>query len=320
MEALFLENNSISLKELETPKSNGEALLKVEVAGICDTDLQLRSGYMGFRGIPGHEFVATVLESPNPTLIGQRVVGEINAACGHCPSCLKGLERHCPTRSVLGILSRPGAHAQFTRLPPENLHIIPDNVSNEEAVFTEPLAAACEILEQIHIQPEHKVAIIGDGKLGLLISQVLALTGCHLHVIGHHESKLAILKNRGIETETVPASEESKLPPAWADVVVECTGHPSGFAAARRLLKPRGSFVLKTTVKDRFQLDLADLVVNEIKLIGSRCGPFGAALRLLQRRLVDVSSLISESHALNDGVKAYTRAGQKGVLKVLLNF
>lgn len=320
MEALFLENNSISLKELESPKSNGEALLKVEVAGICDTDLQLQSGYMGFRGIPGHEFVATVLESPRPELIGQRVVGEINAACGHCPSCLKGLERHCPTRSVLGILSRPGAHAQFTRLPPENLHLIPENVSNEDAVFTEPLAAACEILEQIHIQPEHKVAVIGDGKLGLLISQVLALTGCHLHVIGHHQSKLAILEKRGIETETVPTGQDSTLPPAWADVVVECTGHPSGFAAARRLLKARGSFVLKTTVKDQFQLDLADLVVNEIKLIGSRCGPFGAALRLLQRGLIDVSPLISESHPLKDGVKAYSRASQKGVLKVLLNF
>lgn len=320
MEALFLENNSISLKELEAPKCKDEALLKVELAGICDTDLQLKAGYMGFQGIPGHEFVARVMESPDPALIGKRVVGEINAACGHCPSCLKGLERHCPTRSVLGILSRPGAHAQFTSLPPENLHVIPDRVSNEEAVFTEPLAAALEILEQIHVQPEHKVAVIGDGKLGLLISQVLALTGCHLHVIGHHQTKLAILEARGIQTEEVPRGEESKLPPTWADIVVECTGHPSGFAAARRLLKARGSFVLKTTVKDQFHLDLADLVVNEIRLVGSRCGPFGAALRLLERRLVDVSPLISERYPLKKGIEAYSRAATKGVLKVLVDF
>jgi threonine dehydrogenase-like Zn-dependent dehydrogenase len=319
MDALFLENNSVFLKDVPPPVlAEGEALLEVKVAGICDTDLQLKRGYMGFNGIPGHEFVATVIDGAQPNWIGKRVVGEINAACRVCELCLKGLDRHCPTRSVLGILSRPGAHAQFTTLPFANLHLVPEGVSNEEAVFTEPLAAACEILEQVHIQPGHKVAVVGDGKLGLLISQVLALTACDLHVIGHHDDKLRILRDRGIEAECVARDQESKRPVAWADVVVECTGHPSGFAAARRLLKPRGRFVLKTTVKDQIPLDLADLVINEISLIGSRCGPFDAALRLLERKLVDVSELIHGSQPLKNGVKAYDLAGQKGVLKVLL--
>lgn len=318
MRALEIRDGLLRLIEAAVPQCPpGEVLIKPRLMGVCDTDLQLRRGYMGFCGIPGHEFVGEVVSGPQEWL-GQRVVAEINAACGDCDFCRKGLERHCPKRSVLGILGRAGAHAERVAAPITNLHRVPDSVPDSAAVFTEPLAAACEILEQVHIQPESKVAVIGDGKLGLLCARVLALTGCDLRVIGRHARKLALLDAQKILTELVPSGQESSLPAGWADMVVDCSGSPTGFASARRLLRARGTLILKTTIKDAFQLDLAELVVNEISIRGSRCGPFAAALRLLERGLVQVEDLIDSERSLSEGVEAYEEAGRRGAMKVLL--
>jgi len=315
--ALYLEDGKLELRKIPAPTpAPGEALVRVTLAGVCDTDLQLRAGYMDFTGVPGHEFVGIVEEAEDQSLIGQRVVGEINAACGDCERCRRGLGRHCATRSVLGILGRRGAHGELLTLPERNLHCVPPGVTNEQAVFAEPLAAACEILEQIHIRPDDRVVVLGDGKLGLLIAQVLALTGCELHLVGRHESKLALLKSRGVKAERVAPGESSQLPDAWADVAVECSGSSSGFAAARRLLRPRGSLVLKSTMKDSPEIWLAGIIIDEIRLIGSRCGPFGAALRLLERGLIDVAPLVAARLPLGPG--AYELAAQRGVLKVLM--
>jgi threonine dehydrogenase-like Zn-dependent dehydrogenase len=301
----------------------GEALVRVRLAGICNTDMEIARGYMGFRGVLGHEFVGTVEEcaagsEPQSeagcrTLIGQRVVGEINAYCGECPTCRAGRPTHCPNRTTLGIWGRDGAFAEYLTLPVRNLHIVPDGVPDEVAVFTEPLAAALEILEQVYLRPTDRVVVLGDGKLGLLVAQVLVLTGCDLIVVGHHREKLDILARRGI-----PTALESEAEGLTADVVVECTGKPEGFAAARRILRPRGTLVLKSTYHGQVEADLTGLVVDEIILVGSRCGPFPPALRLLQRGLVDVQPLISAVYPLARGVEAFARAAEPGVLKVLL--
>ncbi len=320
MRALYLSGGQVEVRDLPVPaRPPGEALIRVRLAGICDTDLHLKAGYMDFEGIPGHEFVGEVVESEQPELVGRRVVGEINAACGTCDFCRRGLGRHCASRTVLGILGRAGAHAEYLVLPNENLHLVPDTLSDEEAVFTEPLAAACEILEQVHIEPTARVAVVGDGKLGLLIARVLALTGCDLYVIGRHARKLGLLARQGIATEQVAPGEESRLPSRWADVVVECSGSPSGFETARRLLKPRGTLVLKSTYRESPPVYLAGLVVDEITVVGSRCGPFEPALRLLEHRLVRVTDLVEDVIALREGKRAYERAAQRGVLKVLLD-
>jgi len=291
----------------------GEALVRVRLAGICNTDLEIVRGYMGFRGVLGHEFVGTVEEAEDRSLIGQRVVGEINAYCGECPTCQAGRPTHCPHRTTLGIWGRDGAFAEYLTLPVRNLHTVPDAISDEEAVFTEPLAAALEILEQVHLRPTDRVVVLGDGKLGLLVAQVLALMGCDLLAVGRHREKLAILARRGI-----PTVLESEAEGLAADVVVECTGRPEGFAAARRILRPRGTLVLKSTYHGRVEADLTGLVVDEITLVGSRCGPFPPALRMLERGLVDVRSLISAVYPLAQGVEAFARAAEPGVLKVLL--
>ncbi|MFN3575485.1 MAG: zinc-binding dehydrogenase, partial [Tabrizicola sp.] len=236
-------------------------------------------------------------------LIGQRVVGEINAYCGECPTCRAGRPTHCPHRTTLGIWGRDGAFAEYLTLPIRNLHVVPDDIPDEAAVFTEPLAAALEILEGVHIRPTDRVVVLGDGKLGLLVAQVLALLGGDLTVVGRHREKLAILARRGI-----PTALESEAEGLTADVVVECTGKPEGFAAARRILRPRGTLVLKSTYHGRVEADLTGLVVDEITLVGSRCGPFPPALRLLQRGLVDVQPLISAIYPLARGVEAFARA------------
>lgn len=319
MRAIYLSGGRAEVRTLPVPTPPpGEALIRVRLAGICDTDLHLMAGYMDFEGVPGHEFVGEVVESERSDLVGRRVVGEINAACGACDFCRRGVGRHCPHRTVLGILGRPGTHAEYVLLPNENLHIVPNGVSDEEAVFTEPLAAACEILEQVHVEPTARVVVVGDGKLGQLVARVLALTGCELHVIGRHAHKLERLARLGITTECVAPGEESRLPPMWADIVVECSGHPSGFETARRLLKPRGTLVLKSTYRESPPIYLAGLVVDEITVVGSRCGPFEPALRLLERRQVHVTDLIEDIMSLNESVRAYERAAQRGVLKVLL--
>jgi threonine dehydrogenase-like Zn-dependent dehydrogenase len=300
------------------PLGPGESLVRVLKAGICNTDLELMRGYMGFTGVLGHEFVGIVEESSDPSLVGTRVAGEINAYCGECDTCLAGNPTHCPHRTTLGIDRRDGTHAEYTVLPTRNLLRVPDNVTDDEALFTEPLAAACEILEQLSIRPSDRVAVIGDGKLGLLVAQVIALTGCQLHVIGRHEDKLEILARRGIATEAVARGEESRLPAKWANVAVECTGNASGFHTARRLVRPRGTIVLKSTYQGSLDLDISALVVDEIHLLGSRCGPFAPALRLLEQGLVDVKSLIAARYPLDEALAAFEHASRPGTMKVVL--
>jgi len=312
--ALAFDGERLILREQPIPTpAAGEALIKVRLAGICNTDLEIVRGYMGFRGVLGHEFVGEVAAAPDPAWVGQRVVGEINAYCGACDTCRSGAPTHCPNRTTLGIAGRDGALAEYCTLPVHCLHPVPDGVSDEEAVFVEPLAAALEIPEQAHIRPTERVIVVGDGKLGLLVAQVLALTGCDLACVGRHGNKLALLQRLGIETRL--AAEVAGL---RADCVVDCTGHPEGFALARSILRPRGRLILKSTYHGRIEADLTGLVVDEIALVGSRCGPFAPALRLLQRRLVDVTGFIDSQFRLEDGLAAFARAGTRGVLKVLV--
>lgn len=292
----------------------GEALIRTTLAGICNTDIEIVRGYMGFRGVLGHEFVGVVEQADNaPEWVGRRVVGEINAYCSDCPTCRRGDPSQCPNRTTLGIDRRDGSMADFFTLPAKLLHTVPDGVPDEWAVFTEPLAAACEILEQVHVRPTDRVVVLGDGKLGLLIAQVLQLTGCNLLAIGRHREKLDILARRGIRTALADAAIES-----GADVVIEATGSASGFAAARSLVRPRGTLVLKSTFHGDVELNLSMVVVDEVTVVGSRCGPFGAALRLLEQRLVDVESLIHATFPLDEGPAAFKKAVEPGVLKVLL--
>jgi alcohol dehydrogenase len=292
----------------------GEALIHVTLAGICNTDLEITRGYMGFHGVLGHEFVGVVEEAADPAWVGQRVVVEINCVCGVCATCLRGDETHCPNRTTLGISGRDGALAEHCVLPIRNLHRVPDAVTDAEAVFVEPLAAALEITDRVHVCPTERVVVIGDGKLGLLVAQVLRLTGCDLLVVGRHEGKLSILQRQGIDT----CLEQDAPAGGTADVVVDCTGNAEGFTLARRLVRPRGKLVLKSTFHGDNQVNLTMLVVDEVSLIGSRCGPFAPALRLLAQGLVEIESLIDATYSLDDGVAAFERARTRGVLKVLV--
>lgn len=290
-----------------------EALVQVRLAGICNTDLEIIRGYMGFEGVLGHEFVGVVEHCEDARLIGQRVVGEINCCCGTCSTCRSGSVTHCPQRTTLGIWGRDGALADYCALPMRNLHVVPKGVTDEQAVFTEPLAAALQILEQVHLRPTQKVVVLGDGKLGLLVAQVLRLTGCELLAVGHHSDKLAVLERQGIATQ--PDSPGLLV---QADVVVDCTGNHEGFAMARKMVKPRGTLVLKSTFEGQNEVNLTSMVVDEISLVGSRCGPFAPALRLLGMGLVDVESLITAVHSLDEALEALERARNRHSLKVLL--
>jgi threonine dehydrogenase-like Zn-dependent dehydrogenase len=317
MRALLLDQKLKLVEDYSIPDPPpGEALIRVRLAGICNTDMELAKGYMQFHGILGHEFVGVVERaSGEEEWEGRRVVGDINAACGNCPTCNAGRPTHCPNRTTLGIAGRDGAFAKYLTLPIRNLHPVPDLVADEIAVFTEPLAAACEILQQVHIHPTDRVIVLGDGKLGLLCAQVLALTGCDLIAVGHHQKKLDILARQSIPT----ALEESLTKEAKnADIVIETTGHPGGYAAARRLVRPRGTIVLKSTYRSPLDADLTMAVVDEITLLGSRCGPFAPALRLLARGLVDVLSLIQARYPLSEALGAFEHAARPGTLKVLL--
>jgi threonine dehydrogenase-like Zn-dependent dehydrogenase len=316
MRALLLDNGLQILGDYPTPEpAPGEALVRVRMAGICNTDLELAAGYRQFRGVPGHEFVGEIERAPGAeTWEGRRVVGEINAACGECPTCRAGRPTHCPHRTTLGIAGRGGAFAEYLTLPVRNLHPVPASIPDEIAVFTEPLAAACEILEQVHVRPTDRAVVLGDGKLGLLCAQVLALTGCDLTAIGHHAEKLNILAQRGIRTTLDGDSLAGS-----ADLVVEATGHAGGYAAARRLVRPRGTIVLKSTYHGSIDADLTAVAVDEVTLVGSRCGPFGPALRLLEQRLVDVIQLIQARYPLVDAVAAFEHAARPGTLKVLVD-
>lgn len=308
MHALVFDGQLKLAHDYPLPRVDGEVLVRVLRAGICNTDLEITKGYMGFRGILGHEFVGIVEDGE---LEGARVVGEINVFDGTCPTCLRGDVTHCPNRTTLGIVNRNGALAEFLSLPARNLHRVPDTISDAQAVFVEPLAAACEITERVHIRPTDRVAVIGDGKLGLLCAQVLQLTGCDLLVIGRHITKLELVQKRGIAITIDPASIRGQF-----DVVVDCTGHASGFDLARRLLRPRGTLVLKSTFHGAQDMALAPIVIDEISIIGSRCGPFAPALRLLEQKLIDVDAMISAEYRLARGVEAFSRAMEPGVLKV----
>jgi 2-desacetyl-2-hydroxyethyl bacteriochlorophyllide A dehydrogenase len=313
VKALWLEGGALSVRERLVPAAGGEALVRVRLSGICGTDLELARGYYPFTGIIGHEFVGDVVESPDPAWIGARVVGEINVSCGECEACLAGRPTHCERRTVLGIDGRDGAHAEFLRLPVRNLHRVPDSVPDESAVFTEPLAAAVEILEQVRVLPEDRVLLVGAGRLGQLVAQVLALTGARLRVVAKHRIQKELLSARGIET-----IEPEEVEPRRWDIVVEATGSPSGFDLAARALRPRGTLVLKSTYRGEVTLALAPFVVDEITIVGSRCGPFAPALGLLERAEVDPLPLIARRYPLAQAVEAMEEAARPGTMKVLL--
>jgi threonine dehydrogenase-like Zn-dependent dehydrogenase len=291
---------------------DGEVLVRVRCAGICETDLQLIKGYMGFRGVLGHEFVGVAESGP---MAGRRVVGEINCACWTCATCRRGLHTHCPNRTVLGILNHDGAFADLIAVPQRNLHAVPDSLSDEIAVFTEPVAAAFQIPAQVPIRTQDRIIVLGDGRLGNLCGQVLARLSNHVLVIGKHPQKLTLLKTFGLSTALVsePLDERS------ADIVVDCTGSETGLPTALKLVRPRGTIVLKTTVAGTQTLAWAPFVIDEVTLVGSRCGPFDQAITALENGEVNVQPLISERFDLSKGIEALDRAQAKSVLKVLLN-
>jgi threonine dehydrogenase-like Zn-dependent dehydrogenase len=311
--ALHFDGSQARVAELPDPRACDETVLvRVRLAGVCNTDLEIARGYMGFRGVLGHEFVGSVEEGPQEWR-GQRVVGEINFACRACPVCAQGLQRHCPSRQVMGILEADGCFAERVRVPAANLHPVPEGVSDELAVFTEPLAAAFEILEQVHVEPGRDCIVLGDGKLGLLVAQVLHQAGARVLAMGRHRDKLRLLARRGIETRLL-----SDWNGELASLVVEATGSAQGFQQAVAATRPRGTLVLKSTVAESPGLNLAPLVIDEISVVGSRCGPFPPALRALETGAVDVASLVSERFPLSRADEALRRAGEPGVLKVLI--
>ena len=314
MKALRFEQSQLRLAEVPVPARDGEALVRVMLAGICNTDVEIMRGYANFSGTLGHEFVGIVEQADDAALIGQRVVGEINAGCGACDECKRHDARHCRRRNVLGIRERDGAFAEYLRLPAQNLLLVPDNVTDHQAVFTEPLAAAYAILEQVALTPSQRVAVIGDGKLGQLIARVMMTTGCELTLIGKHENKLELARAAGLKAQTL--SEVTSA--ADFDVVVEASGSASGLQLALDLVRPRGTVVLKSTMHGKVELDTARVIVNEIKLMGSRCGRFADALALLANHRINLAGFIADEFALTDGIAAINKAQERGVLKVLL--
>ena len=337
----------------------GEALIRVMLSGICNTDLEIVKGYMGFRGILGHEFVGIVEKCSDKKWVGKRVAGEINISCEKCDYCAKGLKNHCPNRNVLGILNKNGAFAEYLSLPVKNLHILTSNIFDEEAVFIEPLAACFEVLEQVKIKKNDNVIVLGDGKLGLLMAQVIKNSGCKLYLIGKHNEKLLIAKKLGIKTinlneslkmnyslarpqdiktkitwssAVIPAKagtqktnwiphqvrNDGNLEPKKADVIIVCTGSPEGLDLAINLTKPKGKIVLKSTYASNISLDLSPVVINEISIIGSRCGSFAKAIDALKRKKIKVRPLIYKTFSLKDGLNALEMAKDKKALKVLL--
>jgi threonine dehydrogenase-like Zn-dependent dehydrogenase len=313
MQALYFDGN-LELKEVPNPEPGpGVALVRLRLAGVCRTDLEVLKGYHDFRGIPGHEFVGEVLGPPGSPLFGQRVVGEINIACGVCPRCRRGLARHCQERRVLGLKGQDGTFAEYLTLPEQNLHPVPDGLADEAAVFTEPLAAALAVSEAAPPTLDQRVLVVGDGTLGLLVSFTLALKGLETHLAGHYREHLRLAEPYGITTWL-----GDELPSGEFDLVVEASGSPGGLALALALVRPRGTVVMKSTFAGQAPLDPALLVVPEVRLVGSRCGPFPAALRLMERGGLDPRPLISQVFPLSQGLAALDFARQKGVLKVLL--
>jgi threonine dehydrogenase-like Zn-dependent dehydrogenase len=316
MRALWLEDQALRLRDdlpMPVPPS-GEALVRVLLAGVCNTDLEMVKGYYPFTGVPGHEFVGRVEQSPErPALVGRRVVGEINASCGACVACGAGRPTHCEMRTVLGIAKRHGTFAEYLTLPAANLHTVPDSLPDEVAVFAEPTAAALEVQQQVRIGRGDRVVVIGPGKLGNLVAQSLVSAGCDLVAVGRSRRSLDILAARGIQT-AFPAD----IPDRSADVVVECTGNPQGLVLARKAVRPRGTIVLKSTYRGETTLSLSSIVVDEVTLVGSRCGPFDLALAALGGGAVDVRPLVETRYPLEQGLAAFEHAGRPGVLKVLV--
>ncbi len=308
-EVLKLENNYPMPEQKE-----GEALINVNTIGICNTDYEITKGYMGYKGVLGHEFTGVVEKAQNKELIGKRVVGEINCGCGKCDYCAQGLERHCFNRSTLGIWQREGCFAQYVSLPERNLLVIPNNVTDNEAVFVEPLAAALEILEQVHIAPDKKVIVLGDGKLGLIIALALNAAGLNITLVGKHEEKLSIAKAQGVKTQLLNDLKVEKT----YDFVVEATGSISGFETSLSLTKPRGTLILKSTIAASKEFNLAPIVIDEITVLGSRCGQFAAALRMLEQKRIDVNPLISDIYKMDEAIEAFERNKEKSSVKVLV--
>jgi threonine dehydrogenase-like Zn-dependent dehydrogenase len=315
MKALYFDGQ-LALRDIETPRPGAdEALIRVMLAGVCGTDLQILQGYSHFRGIPGHEFVGRVVECEEAKWLGKRVVGEINVACGECDLCLWGLGRHCPKRTVMGIVNRDGAFAEYVALPTVNLHEVPESISDEAAVFIEPLAAAAEILEQTKVLPRLRIAVLGDGRLGLLVAQVLHHARAQVTLLGKHPWKLDLAQSWGINAAGMA---DERVARRSFPMVVDATGSPSGLDEAFRLVAPRGTIVMKSTFHGLAQLDTAKLVVDEITLLGSRCGTFPAAIGLLAQGAVKVDQLISKTFPLSDGLAAFEHLKHGSPLKVLL--
>lgn len=318
MNSIWLENNRLTLREFHLDLPPNEVLIKIRLSGICATDIELIKGYYPFTGVLGHEFVGEVVElgedlKSQTQWLGKRVVGEINVRCGDCQNCRRGLTNHCEKRTVLGISGRNGVHAEYTTLPLKNLVLVPDTLPDKMAVFTEPVAAACEIFEKAYLKPSERVLVIGAGKFGLLIAQVLRLIGCDLEVVAKHRSQFEIL-----EKLNIPAIRSDDIKKGVYDTVVEVTASSTGFDLAQYALRPEGKLILKSTYKGNMELYMSSIVVDELHIIGTRCGPFPPALRLLNMRVVDPLPLIGEVFSLKDGLKAFEKAIQPGTLKVLL--
>ncbi len=319
MQALWLEKNNLTFRtDVSLPAlSDGDALLKVRLAGICGTDLELVRGYYPFTGIPGHEFVGEVISTSETAgsedWLGQRVVGEINVSCGECLTCRAGYPSHCERRHVIGLIDQDGAFAQYLHLPLRNLHRVPSHLPDEAAVFTEPVAAALQIQQQVQIRPADRVLVIGAGRLGLLIAQTLVPIGCDVCVLARRAHQRTLLQKWNI-----PSAREEQIPCKGMDVVIEASGSPQGFDLAMRSVRPRGTVVVKSTYVDEISMRLSSIVVDEVTIVGSRCGPFDAALRLLEKGSVDTEALIDSVYQLPDGLAAFERARQPGVFKVLL--
>lgn len=317
---VFDENLKLDKNDEKPVPQKGEALIKVSLAGICNTDFEITKGYMGYKGILGHEFVGVVEEinDEDKSLLGKRVVAEISYGCHKpdCEWCNQGLVRHCPDRHTIGIWRKDGCFAEYITLPLEVLFEVPENVSNEQVVFVEPLAAACEILEQLHIQPIQKVLVQGDGKLGLTTALTLNAFNYDVTLVGKHQNKLDIAKAQGVKTILL---DDLDVKPEW-EVVVEATGSISGFETAMALTKPRGTLVLKSTVAGSKEFNLAPIVINEITVLGSRCGQFKPALRLLENNRIDFKSFISGIYSVDDAIEAFEKNKDKDTLKVLIKF
>jgi threonine dehydrogenase-like Zn-dependent dehydrogenase len=318
MQALYYADNTV-VYHPDYPQpvlQTGEALLKIRLAGICSTDLEISKSYAGFTGIMGHEFVATVTAVKDPednVWLGKRVVASINQGCGHCRLCLQNTPKHCSNRKVLGIRGKDGIFADYATLPVANLFAVPDSVTDTVAVFAEPLAAALRIREQIAVSPSARVAVVGSGRLGILIGQILAMAGTEVTMLGRRQETLDLPAQWGLQTALVGDFADDSF-----DFVVEATGNSAGFMHSLRLLRAQGTLILKSTFQGLAQLDLSKLVTAEINVIGSRCGPFAPALRLLAQGAVNVESTISGEYALQDGLAALAYAAQPGIRKVLL--